>query len=94
MIPHELNDDQKRTRVQFAVSLQVELERAQWRNWTEFYSDDESWVLPKNFPNGCRLSLEEEFSERVRQTIGVEKSMLKVFQSERFRYCGSSATRG
>jgi hypothetical protein len=42
---HKLSDDQKRTRVQLAVSLQAELGRVQRRNWTEFYTADESWVL-------------------------------------------------
>jgi hypothetical protein len=31
-VPHKLSDDQKRRRVQFAVSPQTELERAQQRN--------------------------------------------------------------
>jgi hypothetical protein len=43
--PHKLSDDQKQIRVQFAVSRQAELERAQQRNWTEFYTDHQSWVL-------------------------------------------------
>jgi hypothetical protein len=72
----KLSDDQKRTRVQLAVSLQAELEKAQRRNWTEFYTDDEPWVLWKNFPKGCWLSLDEELPERARQTIEAEKSML------------------
>jgi hypothetical protein len=48
-IPHKLSGDPKRTRVQLAVSLQAELEMAQRRNWTEFYTDDESRVLWKFF---------------------------------------------
>jgi hypothetical protein len=32
--PDKLSDDQKGTRVQLAVSLQAELERAQRKNWT------------------------------------------------------------
>jgi hypothetical protein len=40
-----LSDDQKRTRVQLAVSLHAKLERAQRRNWTGFYTCDESWAL-------------------------------------------------
>jgi hypothetical protein len=39
--------------MQLAVSLQAELERAQQRNWTKFYTGDESWPLWKNFPKGC-----------------------------------------
>jgi hypothetical protein len=38
-------ENQKRTRVQLPVSLQAELERAQRRNWAEFYTGDDSWVL-------------------------------------------------
>jgi hypothetical protein len=87
-----LNDDQNRPRIQFAVSLQVEFEKSQWRNWTEFYTDDESWVFWNNFPKGCWLSLEEELPERICQTIRAKKSMLTGFQSEWFHYCGFSAT--
>jgi hypothetical protein len=76
---HTVSDDQKRTRMQLAVSLQAEPERAQRRNWTEFYTGDESWVLCKNFPKGCWLSLDEELPERVGQTIEAEKSMFTVF---------------
>jgi hypothetical protein len=93
-VPHKLSGDWKRTRVQLAVSLQTELERTQWRNWTEFYTGGESRASWKNFLKGCWLSLDEELAERVPQTIGAEKSMLTVFQSEWFHYCGSSATRG
>jgi hypothetical protein len=45
MGPHKLSDNQKRTRVQLAISLQAELEKAQRKKWTEFYTDDESGVL-------------------------------------------------
>jgi hypothetical protein len=93
-VPQKLTDDQRRRRVQLAVSLQAELEKAQRRNRMEFYTGDESWVLWENFPNECWLSLDEELPEGVRQTIGAEKSMLTVFQSEWFRYCGFDATRG
>jgi hypothetical protein len=51
--PHKLSYDQKRTREHVAVSLQAELERAQRKNWREFYTDDESWILWQNFPKGC-----------------------------------------
>jgi hypothetical protein len=87
-----LSNNQKRLRVQFAVSLQVELERAQRRNWAEFYTDDESRVLWTNFPKECRLSLDDEFPERNRYSIEAEKSLLTNFQSEWIRYCGFSAT--
>jgi hypothetical protein len=63
-VPYKLSDDQKRTRVQLAVSLQAELERAQRRNWTECDSGDELRVLWKNFPNGGLLSLDEELPQR------------------------------
>jgi hypothetical protein len=43
--PDKFSDDQKGARGQFTVSLQTELERAQRRNWTEFYTGDEWWVL-------------------------------------------------
>jgi hypothetical protein len=52
MGPHKLSDNQKRTRAQLAISLQAELKKAQRRNWTEFYTDDESEVLWKKFPKG------------------------------------------
>jgi hypothetical protein len=78
-VPHELSDDQKRTRIQLAVSLQAELERAQRRNWTEFDTGNESRILWNNFAKGFWLSLDEELSELVRQTIGAEKSVLTVF---------------
>jgi hypothetical protein len=48
-ILYKLSEDQKRTRVPLAVSLQAELERVQRRNWTEFYTGDESWILWRNF---------------------------------------------
>jgi hypothetical protein len=88
-----LNDGQKRTRVQLAVSLQAGLERAQRRNWTEFCTGDESRVSWKNFPKGWWLSLDQELPERVRQTIRTETSIFTVFQSEWFRSWRSSATR-
>jgi hypothetical protein len=47
--PHKLRRDQKRVRVRRAVSLQAEVERTQRRNWTKFYTGDESWALWKNF---------------------------------------------
>jgi hypothetical protein len=50
MGPRKLSEDQKRTRAQLAVSRRAELERAQRRNWTEFYAGDESLVSWKNFP--------------------------------------------
>jgi hypothetical protein len=59
MVPHRLGDDQKRTRVQLAVSLQAELEKAQQRNWTEFYIGDEFWALWKNLPRGSWLNLND-----------------------------------
>jgi hypothetical protein len=49
---HKLSDDEKRARVQLAVSLQAEHEKAQRRNWTEFYTGNESWSLGANFPKG------------------------------------------
>jgi hypothetical protein len=41
-ISHKFSNDQKQITVQLAVSLQSEFERAQRRNWTEFYTDNES----------------------------------------------------
>jgi hypothetical protein len=89
-----LSDDQKRTRGELVVSLQAELERAASRNWREFCNVDESRITWMSFLKGCWLSLDEELAERVPQTIGAEKSMLTVFQSEWFRHCKSSATMG
>jgi hypothetical protein len=43
--PHKLSEDQKRTSIQLAISLQAEFEMAQRRNWTEFHINDESCVL-------------------------------------------------
>jgi hypothetical protein len=78
-MPRKLSADQKRTSVHLAVSLQAELERAQRRNWTEFYTGDQSRVLWKNFPKGCWLSLDEELPEWVCEAIGSGKSMLTIF---------------
>jgi hypothetical protein len=58
--PYKLSEDQKRTKVQLAVSLQTEFERAQRRNRTEFYTSDDSTGKGKNFQKGCWLSLDEE----------------------------------
>jgi hypothetical protein len=94
LVSHKLSDHQKRSKVQIAVPLQAELDRAQRRNWTKFYTGDKSSVSWKNFAKECWLSLDEELPEHVRQTTGTEKSMLTVFQSEWLRYYESSATMG
>jgi hypothetical protein len=47
----------------------------------------------EEFPKGGWLSLGEKLPERVPYTIGVEKSMLTVLESEWFRDGGSFATR-
>jgi hypothetical protein len=77
-------DDQKRTRVQLAVSLQVELEKAQQRNWTEFYTCDECRVLWKIFPKGCWLSLDEEPQNGFVQLSGREISADRFFNPKGF----------
>jgi hypothetical protein len=48
-----MSEDQERTKIQLAVSLQTEFERTWQRNWTEFFTGDEFWILWKNFPKGC-----------------------------------------
>jgi hypothetical protein len=70
--------------MKIALSLQAELDRAQPRNRTEFYTGDESRVLWQNFPKGYWLSLDKELPERGHQTIGPEKSMLTGFNPNGF----------
>jgi hypothetical protein len=59
--------------------LLVALTAAEKRRWSNFWTADESWIKMVDPPTGSWMTIDEELPQRVRQTIGVTKSMLTVF---------------
>jgi hypothetical protein len=51
-IPHFRWDDDKKKQMSMAKSLEISLVRAQRRNWRNFWTGNESWIMWDNFPIG------------------------------------------
>jgi hypothetical protein len=80
-IPHFLPDNDKKKWMLMTKSLEILLVKAQRRNWLNFWTRDESWIMWDNFPTGSGPPLDREILQKIRQTIGAKKLMLVVFCS-------------
>jgi hypothetical protein len=78
-LPHILSINQKAERAQQAILLLAPLNKAEKRRWANFWTGDESCILCGNPPTGSWMTIDEELPQRMRQTIGADKSMLTVF---------------
>jgi hypothetical protein len=79
MDPRPLSDDQKADEARQAVLLLAALTTAEKQRRANFWTDDEPGIMRVNHRTGSWMTIEEEFPQRVRQTIRATKSMLTVF---------------
>jgi hypothetical protein len=61
-----------------ARALEIALAKAQRRNWLDFGTRDVLWIMWDNFATASWSPLDQRMPQRIRQTIGAEKSMLTV----------------
>jgi hypothetical protein len=74
-----LSDAQKLGRIDGAKLLRVELLAAKRRNWTLFWTSDESWILWSTQRSGSWRAVDQKLPVRMKQTVDAPKSMLTVF---------------
>jgi hypothetical protein len=79
-IPHFLSEDDKKKRVSMAKSLEISLVKAQQRNWRNFWTGDESWIMWDNVPIESWSPLDQEMPQRIRETISAKRLLLTIFQ--------------
>ena len=77
-VPHILNDEQKKIRVEESKKLLNILRLTQRRGWRDIITGDQSWFTLSYGINGCWLHPEEEAPEFDSGNISVKKVMLTV----------------
>jgi hypothetical protein len=60
---------------------EISLVKTQRRNWLNFWTTDESWIMWDNFSTGSWPPFDQEIPQRIRQTIGAKKLMLTDFSA-------------
>jgi hypothetical protein len=76
---HLLSDDHKADRAKQGLLLLTALTTPEKRARVNIGIGDESWVMLVNPSAASRMTIDEELSQRMRQTMRAAKSMLTVF---------------
>jgi hypothetical protein len=77
-IPHSLEDDQKRSRVELSEELLEILQQDRQNNFEHILTGDESWFFLQYFHHSCWSANPEEVPEIPRQEIHSEKWLISI----------------
>jgi hypothetical protein len=80
-VPHTLDDDRKRARVEMAYSMLRMIAEARYQGWQYFLTGDESWFFYSTDYEQLWIPRGERAPTRARRIISTPKVMITIFWS-------------
>jgi transposase len=78
-IPHHLNSEQKKKRVDLCSQMLIVLKHHQRKNWVHLVTGDQSWFYFKYIPNGMWTASHSSVLDYEKPSIQTEKYMFTIF---------------